>query len=119
MGSPSGAQAEGEEIARRLFALRLEARDTMLASLVAAREIVCGAGSVIADCVDRALDTQGLLERTFWLDSLGDVIRSREQAQHEPLFAVVVCRIEVIFVVTPCERHDAVRLLADRLVVVA
>jgi len=113
------AQAEGEEIARRLFALRLEARDTMLASLVAAREIVCAAESVIADCVDRALDTQSTLERTFWLDSLGDVIRSREQAQHEPLFAAAARRIEATFAVTPRERHDAVRLLADRLVIVA
>ena len=113
------AQAEGEEIARRLFALRLEARDTMLASLVAARDLVCAADSVIADCVDRALDTQSTLERTFWLDSLGDVIRSREQTQHETLFAAAARRIEATFAVTPRERHDAVRLLADRLVIVA
>jgi len=113
------AQAEGEEIARRLFALRFEARDTMLASLVAARDLVCAAETVIADSVDRALDTQSMLERTFWLDSLGDVIRSREQAQHEALFAAAARRIEATFAVTPRERHDAVRLLADRLVPVA
>ena len=67
-------------MARRLFALRIEARDTMLASLVAARDIACAVPDttrVVADCVDRALAVQSPLE------------------------------------------HDAVRLLADRVVVLA
>jgi len=72
----SAAQTEGEHIARRLFALRLEVRNTTLASLVAARNAVCTGESIVADCVDRALATKSTLERTFWLDSLADVIRS-------------------------------------------
>lgn len=112
-------QAEGEHIARRLFELRLEVRDTMLASLVAARDAVCAGERVLKDCVDRALTTQSPLQRTFWLDSLANVILARDQAQHESLFSAAARRIEATFAVTPRERHDAVRLLADRLVVLA
>jgi len=112
-------QAEGEHIARRLFELRIEVRDTMLASLVAARDAVCGGERVLKDCVDRALTTQSPLQRTFWLDSLANVILARDQAQHESLFSAAARRIEATFAVTPRERHDAVRLLADRLVVLA
>lgn len=116
------AQAEGEHIARRLFALRLEARDTMLASLVAARDIVCAGPDtkrVVGDCVDRALAVQSPLERTFWIDSLANVIQARDTAAHASLFAGASRRIEATFAVTPRERHDAVRLLADRVVVLA
>ena len=116
------AQAEGEHIARRLFALRLEARDTMLAALVAARDLVCAdpdAGRVVAECVFRALAVQSPLERTFWLDSLANVITARDQAQHASLFAAAARRIEATFAVAPRERHDAVRLLADRVVTLA
>ena len=116
------AQTEGEHMARRLFALRIEARDTMLASLVAARDIACAVPDttrVVADCVDRALAVQSPLERTFWLDSLANVIRARDPAQHPALFAAAARRIEATFALTPRERHDAVRLLADRVVVLA
>ena len=116
------AQTEGEHMARRLFALRIEARDTMLASLVAARDIVSAGPDtkrVVGDCVDRALAVQSPLERTFWLDSLAHVIRARDPAEHAALFAAAARRIEATFAVTPRERHDAVRLLADRVVVLA
>lgn len=116
------AQSEGEHIGRRLFALRLEARDAMLASLVAARDGLCAghdASRVVAECVDRALAVESPLERTFWLDSLANVIRARDQAQHASLFAAATHRIETTFAVTPRERHDAVRLLADRVIALA
>jgi len=113
------ARSEGEHLARRLFELRLEVRDTMLAALVAARDAVRAGVTVLADCVDRALATQSPLERTFWLDSVADVIRSRAPAQQASLFAAAARRIEATFAVTPRERHDAVRLLADRVVALA
>jgi len=94
----------------------------MLASLVAARAIACAVPDtprVVADCVDRALAVQSPLERTFWLDSLANVIRARDPAEHAALFAATARRIEATFAVTPRERHDAVRLLADRVVVLA
>ena len=113
------AQAEGEQMARRLFTLRLEVRDAMLDALVAARDTVCMGASVVADCVDRALETQSPLVRTFWLDALADVILAREPAQHETLFATAARRIEATYAVAPRERHDAVRLLADRVLALA
>jgi len=116
------AQAEGEHIARRLFELRLEARDAMLASLVVVRDLACAdpdTTHVVADCVDRALAVQSPLERTFWLDSLANVIRARDHTEHASRFAAAARRIEATFAVTPRERHDAVRLLADRVVTLA
>lgn len=113
------AQAEGEHIARRLFALRLEVRDTMLASLVAARETVCEGDNIVSDCVDRALDTSSPLERTFWLDSLAEVILCGEPTQHDALYRAAARRIEATFAISPRERHDAVRRLADRIVSLA
>ena len=110
------AQTEGEHIARRLLELRLEVRDTMLASLVAARDAVCHGEHVVNDCVARALDTQSPLARTFWLDSLANVVRAQDHVLHASLFEAAAHRIEATFSVTPRERHDAVRLLADRLV---
>jgi len=114
------AQTEGEHFARILFDLRLEARDMRLASLAKERDaVVCAGENVVDACVDHALATQGPLERTFWLDSLADWILSRDRAQHRPLYAAAARRIEATFAVTPRERHDAVRVLADRLVAVA
>ncbi len=113
------AKSEGEHIARRLVELRLEARDRMLAALVAARDAVCAGATALADCVDRALATPSPLERTFWLDSLADVIRSGDPAQHASLYTAAARRIEATFAVTPRERHDAVRALADRVVALA
>ena len=106
-------------MARRLFALRLEAHDAMLDALVVARDAVCMGPSVVEDCVDRALETPSPLERTFWLDALADVILAREPAQHETLFASAARRIEATYAVAPRERHDAVRLLADRVLALA
>jgi hypothetical protein len=113
------AKSEGEHIARRLFDLRLQVRDTMLAALVAARDAVRVGATALADCVDRALAAQSPLERTFWLDSLAEVIRSRDPAQQESLFTTAAHRIEATFAVTPRERHDAVRVLADRVIALA
>ena len=53
------------------------------------------------------------------LDALADVIRARNVAQHASLFGAAARRIEATFGLTPRERHDAVRIPADRLVVLA
>lgn len=113
------ASAEGEQIARRLFQLRVEARDAMLASLVAAAAVVCARKSFVADCVDRALETESQLVRTFWLDALADVIRTRVPSTHQALFHAAARRIEATYAIAPLARHDAVRLLADRIVILA
>jgi hypothetical protein len=113
------AQTEGEHIARKLFELRLEMRDSMLAALVTSRNAVLAGAKALTDCVDRALATKSPLERSFWLDALAHVIRSRDPKQHKPLFLDAARRIEATFDVTPRERHDAVRALNDRILAIA
>ena len=112
-------KTEGEHIARSLFALRLEARDLMITSLVAARDVVVAGATVLTDCVDRALVTRSPLERIFWLDALADVINSRDTVHRQPLFLAAARRIEATFAVDPRDRHDAVRALADRVVILS
>jgi hypothetical protein len=58
------------------------------------------------------------LRRTFWLDSLADVLRSREDPARRALFLAAAHRIEATFSITPRERHDAVRVLADCVAVI-
>ena len=115
------AQTEGEAFARSLYDLRIEMRDRMLAAMVADRDAVVAnsdVNHVIAECVDRALETDSPLRRTFWLDSLADVLRSREDAVRRTLFLAAARRIEATFAITPRERHDAVRVLADCVAVI-
>jgi hypothetical protein len=115
------AQTEGEAFARSLYDLRIEMRDRMLAAMVADRDAVVAnsdVNHVIAECVDRALETDSPLRRTFWLDSLADVLRSREDAVRRALFLAAAHRIEATFSITPRERHDAVRVLADCVAVI-
>ena len=115
------AQTEGEAFARSLYDLRIEMRDRMLAAMVADRDAVVAnshVNHVIAECVDRALETDSPLRRTFWLDSLADVLRSREDPARRALFLAAAHRIEATFSITPRERHDAVRVLADCVAVI-
>jgi hypothetical protein len=115
------AQNEGEEFARRLYELRIEMRDRTLAAMNADRDAVVASGDiheVIATCVDRALETDSSLRRTFWLDALGDVLRPRDDAERKTLFLIAARRIEATFAVPPRERHDAVRALAERVAVI-
>ena len=116
------AQRELEQVADALLALRLEARDQALAALVRERAIVCSSArgdlEIIADCVDRALVIDRSLDRRFWLAALADQIqrRSADLDQQRWLYAAAARRIGTTFRVSPRERQDAVRSLADRLV---
>jgi hypothetical protein len=96
-------------------------RDHMLAAMVADRDAVVAnsdVNHVIAECVDHALETDSPLRRTFWLDSLADVLRPRHEAERKMLVLAASRRIEATFAVSPPERHDAVRVLAERVVVI-
>jgi hypothetical protein len=115
------AQTEGEHFARNLYDLRIEMRDRMLAAMVADRDAVVANSDVnlvIAECVDRALETDSPLRRTFWLDSLANVLRPHHDAARRTLFLAAARRIEATFAVSPRERHDAVRVLADQVAVI-
>ncbi|MCC6648795.1 MAG: hypothetical protein IT374_24920 [Polyangiaceae bacterium] len=119
------AKTEGEHLARRLLALRLDARDAMLASLVRARDAACAAADVdvgLSTCVDRALETESELVRIFWLTSLAELIRRRCADATDALallFERAARRIQATFSVLPRARQDAVRVLAEQLVVIS
>lgn len=114
------AKTEGEHIAEAMLKLRLEFRDRVLASLVAARDVICAQPDVTrvcADCVDRALETDSTLDRTFWLGVIADVLLAQPDAERRQAhFLTAARRINATFAVPPRERQDAVRFVAERLV---
>jgi hypothetical protein len=116
------AQLEGQALAKTLLALRLETRDQALASLALTRSVVCNreraALEVIADCVDRALDTGRHLDRLFWLGALADEIprRSADPGHRDRLYFAAARRINTTFRVSPSERREALHYLADHVV---
>jgi hypothetical protein len=116
------AKVEGEHVARRLLELRLEVRDQMLASLVREREALLALrdpAKACVDCIDLALATESPLERTFWLDSLATLIRDRGDDRRDAFFRAAARRIHATFAVSLRDRHDAVRVVAERLVAIA
>jgi len=116
------AQSEGEHVARRLLELRLEVRDLTLSALVRERDSLFALRDLAhacQDCVDEALATHSPLERFFWLDSLASLIRDRGADRRDHLFLDSARRIHTTFAVSLRERHDAVRLLAERLIPIA
>jgi hypothetical protein len=116
------AKAEGEHVARRLLELRLEVRDQMLASLVREREALLALrdpAKACVECIDLALATESPLERTFWLDSLATLIRDRGDDRRDAFFRAAARRIHATFAVSLRDRHDAVRVVAERLVAIA
>jgi hypothetical protein len=116
------AELEGDALAKTLLTLRLEARDQALAALTTTRAVVCaperGGFEVIADCVDRALGTDRCLDRLFWLGSLADEIRQRalDAGHRDRLYFAAAGRINTTLRVSPRERQNALRQLADEVV---
>jgi hypothetical protein len=113
------ADIEGEHFASSLLRVRLEARDRMLAPLVARRDTLLAssdAPNVLNQLVDSALNTQSPLERAFWLDAVADQLNFQPVAQSQRLFLDASRRIYATFAITIRERQQAVRFLADRLV---
>ncbi len=113
------AKTEGEILAESLYDYRVRMRDQFLASLRVQRDELCkqtDVACVVAECADRALNAaDGTLERTFWLDTIVDVLREQPDAGRKALYLNVARRIEATFSIPPRERHDAVRSIADRL----
>jgi hypothetical protein len=117
------AKMEGEHVTHAMLELRLEIRDRALAGLVIDRDAVCSGSDVAhteAACVDRALDTASPLDRAFWLHALADVLlREPDAAARHDRFFAAARRIHATFAVSPRERQDAVRVVADRIVPIA
>lgn len=111
---------EGEHVAEALLRLRLDARDRLLAPLLAERNVVCDSArddhEVMAECIRRAFDTERSLDRLFWLSALVERLAERTTQEREAAFLAATRRIGATFRVSPKERQEAVRFLADRLI---
>jgi hypothetical protein len=116
------AVREGEHLARALLQLRLEARDRMLAPLCAQRDSILASddlSAVCADLVDRALCTPSPLCRLFWLQALAQRLAPCPLPLRSQSFLSASKRIYSTFAVSPKERQEAVRTLAEHLVPLA
>jgi hypothetical protein len=110
--------AELEGFAERLYDLRVEARDRMLAPLHAERDAVCADTNVTTvtnTCVDRAVETTSQVERTFWLDALAGVLRALPEPERKERFLWAGRRIQATYALPARERQQAIRFLGDRL----
>jgi hypothetical protein len=114
------AKTEGEHIAECLYQFRLDAQRRFLAPLRQEREALRDEPDVtrvLSTCVDKALETPSNLERSFWLDTIVETLRELpDDDERHRRFRYAARRIEATFAVTPRERHNAVRYVADRLV---
>jgi hypothetical protein len=113
------AKTEGEILAELLYLRRMEARDFFLAPLRAKREALRAEPDVmrvLLTCVQNATDTPGDLERTFWLDAIVQTLLDQDADNRQRLYLHAARLIEATYAITPRERHEAVRYLADRLV---
>ena len=109
-------QDEGLAIAEALLRLRLEVRDSALASLVKARdstrEKTKEPASVVAAFVDSALVTDRRLDRIFWLQATAGVIAQQPAKAHASLFRLAARRIHATYSVPSLERQAVTRTLA-------
>lgn len=114
------AKTEGEYLAEFLYKYRMEAQQDFLAHLRKEREALRDdpdVARVLRTCVDSALETPSTLERSFWLDAIVETLRELpDDEERQRRFRYAAQRVEATFAVTPRERHDAVRYIADRLV---
>ena len=117
------AKTEGEYLAEYLYKYRMEAQQRFLAPLREEREALRDepdVARVLSICVDNALETPSKLERSFWLDAIVETLRELpDDDERDRRFRHAARLIEATFAVSPRERHDAVRYVADRLVPVA
>ena len=113
------AKTEGELFAEHLWDLRSQLRDLRIAALQAERDELrkgSDVAQILASCVDRALETAGALTRSFWLETVVDVIRDQPLTERKALYLRAARRIEATYAISPKERHDAARVIADRLI---
>jgi hypothetical protein len=109
---------EEQYFAEAYLRIRREIRDLLFERLARERDELRAAAanvSVFVDaCVDRALEMPPGLERTFWLEALGDALRALADAQRDELCLRASRRIHATFAVPHDERRDATRIVIDR-----
>lgn len=114
------AQNEIEILAELLYRGRTEMRERIFASLRAERDALRAQPDVLHvldNFVERATQRPaGGLERTFWLDAIVEALRERDGPEQERLFKHAARLVGATFSLSPRERQDAVRYVADRLI---
>jgi hypothetical protein len=115
------AKTEGELFAEILYNNRIEARDRFLAAIRAEREALRSEPDtvvVLDACIEKALAAEGPLGRAFWLNTIVETLLAQPNGERKRLYTYVARHIEASFDVPPRDRHDAVRYVADRLVLI-
>jgi hypothetical protein len=109
---------EEQYFAEAFLRIRREVRDLLFERLARERDELRAAAanvSVVVDaCVDRALEAPPGLERTFWLETLGDTLRALPDAQKDEACLRASRRIHATFAVPLDERCDAARIVLER-----
>jgi len=111
---------EAWQITDALLRLRIEARDSAIADLVSARALILHREATPLDTlhtlVARAMSTDLLIERLFWLQSTVELIRAQSAADHNDLLRAASRHINNVSRVRYRERLDALRMLVDRVI---
>lgn len=116
------SQYEAECMAEEMIRLRREVRDRLFVRLNAERDALCAASdpaTIVDSCVDRALEIPPSLERTFWLDALGDFLRALPDDTRDALALRASKHIHATFDVSLDERRDAAHAVLARAMPIA
>lgn len=108
------SELEAQAIAEATLRIRREMRDMLLARLADECDALRAAADVptfVDACVDRALEVPPSLERTFWLETLGDALRALPDAQRDEPCLRASRRIHATFAVPHDERREAARIV--------
>ena len=112
------SELEAQYIAEATLRIRREVRDMLLARLAkerdALRAVVADVPAFVDTCVDRALEIPPSLERTFWLETLGDALCALPDAQRDEPCLRASRRIHATFAVPHDERREAARIVLAR-----
>jgi hypothetical protein len=115
-----GDEQEGIAIAHELLRARLDARDHMLAPLVAHRDVARSDSPDVRERVlgflDLALAADRRIDRLFWLLSVAEEITHGAKDDPAPLVAVAARRLHVAHRIPYRERQDAVRTIVAHIV---
>ena len=110
---------EADVITDALLRERLAARDRFLEPLVSERDTFLVAtpddGRRLDGLVDRLVDAERAIDRTFWLDAAANVIRTHDDENRCVLARRAARRIHARFRLHTHERHRLVRALMCRI----
>jgi len=113
-------EREAEQICEAMLRARLEAQDALLAPLVerqrSAERQHADAPGLLACLIDHALDTERHIDRLFWLDAAGDLIRRQPASDHAALCRLGFRRIHAATRAPYSDRLKACRFLAHKAV---